>query len=139
VTIDLYVLIGGISLSVQDFYSSPLPVQSSSSEILFQMIRHAFRMRIPVECATEYTRRHNEIWPDLVNALKSAGVSDYSIYLDESTGDLFASMVVQSHEALAELAEQDVMKRWWEANKDIQCYDGDRPTSTVLKEVFHLS
>ena len=33
----------------------------------------------------EYKRRHDEIWPELVALLKEAGVSDYSIHLDEET------------------------------------------------------
>lgn len=28
----------------------------------------------------EYIRRHNEIWPEMVDALKAAGVCNYTIF-----------------------------------------------------------
>ncbi|MGB9142439.1 MAG: L-rhamnose mutarotase, partial [Aestuariivirga sp.] len=30
----------------------------------------------------EYKRRHDEIWPELLDLLHAAGISEYSIYLD---------------------------------------------------------
>lgn len=102
------------------------------------MIRHAFRMKIPAEHAGEYTKRHDEIWPELVEALKGAGISDYSIFLDETSGDLFALMHVEDMSRLNELANLPVMKKWWAANTDIQDYDGPHPWSKPLREVFFL-
>ena len=102
------------------------------------MIRHAFRMKIPPQYAGEYTRRHAEIWPELVEALKGAGISDYSIFLDETSGDLFALMHVEDSGRLDELGTLPVMQKWWAANTDIQDYDGARPWSKPLREVFFL-
>ncbi len=102
------------------------------------MIRHAFRMKIPPHCAGEYTKRHDEIWPELVDALKGAGISDYSIFLDETTGDLFAMMHVEDLSRVNELAAQPVMQKWWAANTGIQDYDGLSPWAQPLKEVFFL-
>ena len=42
----------------------------------------AFRMNLFPGQAREYRRRHDEIFPELSKALKDAGVSDYSIFLD---------------------------------------------------------
>jgi L-rhamnose mutarotase len=102
------------------------------------MMRQAFRMRVPAEHAAEYQRRHDEIWPLLVDELKAAGISDYSIFLDEQTGDLFGMMKIEDPRKLEQLATKDIMKQWWEMNKDIQIYEGDRPYARPLKEVFHL-
>lgn len=102
------------------------------------MIRHAFRMKIPPEHAVEYKRRHDEIWPDLVRAHEAVGISDYSIFLDPDTGDLFATMKLTDHHQLEHLAEMDIVKKWWEMNTDIQVYDGERPYTGLLKEVFHM-
>lgn len=30
----------------------------------------------------EYIRRHNEIWPEMVAALKEAGICNYTIWMD---------------------------------------------------------
>lgn len=50
----------------------------------------AFRMLLDPGKRDEYERRHREIWPELVSALHEAGVSNYRIFLDESTHALFA-------------------------------------------------
>jgi L-rhamnose mutarotase len=50
----------------------------------------AFRMNLNPGQAEEYRKRHDEIWPDLVDALRDAGVSDYRIFLDPDTLALFA-------------------------------------------------
>ncbi len=95
-------------------------------------------MRIPTNHAAEYKRRHDEIWPSLLQELKAAGISDYSIYLDEDTGDLFGVMTIQDPCQLDRLAENEVMKKWWAMNTDIQVYEEGRPFSSDLTEVFHM-
>jgi len=54
------------------------------------MLRHAFKMKLRPGAAAEYKRRHDELWPELAAELKAAGISDYSIFLDEETPTLFA-------------------------------------------------
>ena len=44
------------------------------------MHKIAFKMQLKPGCLEEFRRRHDEIWPDLVKALKGAGISDYSIF-----------------------------------------------------------
>lgn len=51
----------------------------------------AFRMTLKTGMHDEYERRHREIWLELAAALTDAGIRDYWIFLDESTGHLFAS------------------------------------------------
>lgn len=95
-------------------------------------------MHIPPEHLAEYKKRHDEIWPDLVAALKQAGISDYSIFFDQPTGDLFAIMKLDDNHQLERLGEMEIMKKWWASNTDIQTYDGERPFARQLDEVFHL-
>ena len=45
--------------------------------------KYAFKMKLNPGMKAEYIKRHDEIWPDLVQLLKDAGVSDYSIHFDE--------------------------------------------------------
>ena len=54
------------------------------------MKRHAFVMKLKPGFEAEYKRRHDAIWPELSRELSAAGTSDYSIYLDKQTGNLFA-------------------------------------------------
>ncbi len=102
------------------------------------MIRYSFKMHIPPEHAAEYKRRHDEIWPELVRAHEEAGISDYSIFLDEETGTLFATMKLKDDHQLDALPEKAIVKKWWAFNTDIQTYDGERPMARPLREVFHM-
>ena len=47
------------------------------------MQKYAFKMQLNAGQKDEYIRRHDAIWPELEALLRDAGVSDYSIHLDE--------------------------------------------------------
>jgi len=59
------------------------------------MTRIAFKMKLFPGYAAEYKQRHAAIWPELAALLKSAGVKDYSIFLDEETLLLFAYLQIE--------------------------------------------
>jgi len=87
----------------------------------------------------EYKKRHDALWPDLEKLLKSHGIRDYGIYLDENTLSLFALMTVEDPEKLKLLPEAPVMKKWWKYMGDIMETNADHsPLSTPLKPVFYL-
>ena len=103
------------------------------------MERIAFKMKIFNGVEEEYKRRHDEIWPELKELLISSGIRDYSIFLDESTNNLFGILKVENAEALNSLPANAVMQKWWAYMKDLmECNDDNSPISIPLKEVFHL-
>lgn len=103
------------------------------------MKRAAFKMKLKKGFEKEYKKRHDEIWPDLVRELEEAGVSDYSIYLDEETLTLFAFQKLKDHNTAEKLPETDIVKKWWAYMADIMDTNPDNsPVSTNLKEVFHM-
>ena len=53
------------------------------------MERVAFSMRLLPGAEAEYRRRHAEVWPEMLDALKDAGVHDYSIYIRGSADRVF--------------------------------------------------
>ena len=59
-----------------------------------EAIRVAFKMKLFPGFEAEYKKRHDEIWPELVQLLKEAGISDYSIFLDEETNSLFGVLKI---------------------------------------------
>jgi L-rhamnose mutarotase len=104
------------------------------------MTQRAFRMRIKPGMADEYKRRHDELWPDLGQALGEAGIYDYSIFLDETTLDLFAVLRLKPDHTSAELPGQAVMKRWWDYMADLmEVEPGNRPREWPLTPVFHFA
>ena len=56
-------------------------------------MRVAFKMKLFPGYEAEYKRRHAALWPELAALLKTAGVRDYSIFLDEETLLLFAYLI----------------------------------------------
>lgn len=103
------------------------------------MQRIAFKMNLLKGFEEEYQRRHTAIWPELADLLRSKSIRDYAIFLDQATGTLFATMIVEDPALLEELPLHPVMKKWWTYMKDImETHEDHSPVSTPLKEVFSL-
>ena len=104
------------------------------------MIRNAFKMKLKAGFEAEYQKRHDEIWPELASELTKAGVSDYSIFLDEETLTLFAVQKLTDQNTADLLPGTEIVKRWWSYMADIMEVNPDNsPVSIPLKEVFHQS
>lgn len=104
------------------------------------MHRLALKMKLHAGQAEEYKRRHDELWDDVKQLLKDSTVSDYSIFLDEETNILFATLKVEDLEKFAQIPHQPVIKRWWAYMSDIMETNSDNsPVSMDLKDVFYLA
>ena len=103
------------------------------------MQKYAFKMKLHDGQLDEYKRRHDEIWPELVELLKGAGVSDYSIHLDEETGILFGVLWRTDDHGMADLPKHPVMQKWWAHMADImETHPSNEPVATPLTNVFHM-
>ena len=99
----------------------------------------AFTMQLLPGQAQEYQRRHDEIWPELEALLRDAGVSDYSIFLDEATNVLFAVLRRRDGHAMDALPKAALMQRWWRHMADIMVVHADsEPVQRPLRPMFHL-
>jgi L-rhamnose mutarotase len=87
----------------------------------------------------EYKRRHAAVWPELAALLKSAGVRDYSIFLDEENLWLFAYLQIEDPAGLEQLRSQAIMWKWWDHMKDImEVHPDTSPVTYPLREVFYM-
>ncbi len=103
------------------------------------MEKYAFKMHLNPGMAAEYKRRHDAIWPELVDLLHAAGVSDYSIHLDEDTHILFGVLWRRADHGMDALPDHPVMQRWWAHMADImQTGPDNAPVATALTPVFHM-
>ncbi len=103
------------------------------------MQRVAFKMQLNEGFEEEYKKRHDEIWPELQSLLKETGISEYSIFLDQSTNALFGVLKIADAIALESLPAQPIMQKWWAYMKDIMLSNADNsPVSLPLTEVFYL-
>ncbi|MCI2399116.1 L-rhamnose mutarotase [Aliiroseovarius subalbicans] len=101
--------------------------------------RYVFRMRLNDGMAAEYKRRHDAIWPELVDLLHDAGVSDYSIHLDEETRHLIGFLTRTDDHIMEALPDHPVMQKWWAYMGDImETNEDNSPVSVPLTPLFHL-
>jgi L-rhamnose mutarotase len=103
----------------------------------------AFKMQLKpgVEgVVAEYKKRHDELWPELAEALRGAGIFDYSIFLDEGTLSLFAVLKLKPGHPIDELPLQPVMRRWWDYMAPLMEVEPDnKPRQWDLPSVFHFA
>ncbi len=104
------------------------------------MERMAWKGRIKPGCKKEYIKRHDEIWPEMKELLKEAGICNYSIF--EVDNELFGYYECEKGVTYAERiqAESPVVDRWNEYMKDILELEMDPKTGAQpkLQQVFRL-
>lgn len=106
------------------------------------MTRVGFKLKVKEDRIDEYKERHRDVWPEMLDALHSAGWHNYSLFIDED-GTLFGYFETpDSFEAAkARMAETDVNARWQDEMAPF--FESPEPTQPdrmmiQLEEVFHL-
>ena len=103
------------------------------------MPRLSFKMKLFPGYGEEYKKRHDQIWPELKELLQKTGISNYSIFLNEENGDLFAVFDIDDPQKLDNLRQEEEMKRWWDGLVGIMETNPDKsPVALPLKQVFFL-
>ena len=95
------------------------------------MQRIAFKMYL--------NERHDALWPEFHQLLKDAGVSEYSIFLDEETNTLFAFQKVSGEGGSQDLGQTEIVQKWWAFMGDIMKTNPDHsPVTVPLEELFYM-
>ena len=69
------------------------------------------RLEIKPGSQEEYKRRHDEVWPEMIDLMRQAGIRNYSIWNDGV--DLFCYFETNDlDECKRVIAQSDVKKRW---------------------------
>ncbi len=101
------------------------------------MLRHAWIMKLKPGQEAEYRRKHDEIWPEMVDLLKRQGVRNYTIYQNGLT--LFA-YYERDGEAPAIRREADPIelrwRKWMEPH--METLADATPVVEPLVEIFRL-
>jgi len=105
------------------------------------MERVGFKFKIKPELKAEYKKAHDQIWPEMAEAIKDAGISNDSIFFC-ADGTLFAYLEAEDYQkGMERLGKTDVNRRWQEhmekyfVKKDPSVLG---PEIEMLEEVFHL-
>jgi L-rhamnose mutarotase len=106
--------------------------------------RICFTLQVRPERIDEYRRRHAQVWPEMLAALRDAGWHDYSLFLRED-GLLVGYLMTEDFDAaLAAMAATDVNARWQAEMAEFFVADGragaEPPDRQMrpLDEVFNL-
>ena len=99
------------------------------------MKRISYQLKVRQECIPEYREAHRKVWPDMLEALRRHGHSNYSIFMDPA-GYLYFNLEMPDdpEKAFAAMAAEEVSARWREHMKPL-FEDSER---TNMVEVFHL-
>lgn len=104
------------------------------------MERYAWRAKLLDGKLDEYIRRHDEIWPEMKEVLKQAGIRNYTIW--HEGGDLFGYYECEKGiEYAARIqAQSPVVARWDAYMKDVMVMEKDEETGAQpqLQQVFLL-
>ena len=101
--------------------------------------RYVFRMRLNAGMEAEYTRRHDAIWPELVDLLREAGVRNYSIHLDPETNLLIGVLERSADHTMDDLPNHPIMQKWWAHMADVMEAGLDNaPVAVQLPRLFHM-
>ena len=99
--------------------------------------RSAFVLDVRPDRVEEYVRAHQEVWPMMVEAIRNAGIRNYTIFRDGNR--MFGYFEADDLDAAARyLATQDVSRRWQDAMAQLleeRVPDSGPPP---LEEVFRL-
>jgi L-rhamnose mutarotase len=91
------------------------------------MSHHAWVLEVRPGYEEEYKKRHDEIWPDMLEALRKAGIRNYSIFRHGLT--LFGYFETDDlDKTIAALRNDPVNARWGEMMAPIMKIDVDGRT-----------
>src|SRR5947207_16028837 len=99
--------------------------------------RTAFVLRVRPERIDEYVEAHEAVWPEMLDALRSAGIRNYTIF--RNGNEMFGYFEAEDIEAAGRYLEgQEVSARWQDAMAELleeRVPDSGPPP---LEEVFRL-
>ena len=105
------------------------------------MQRACFLLRVKRDRIEEYKRRHQQVWPEMLDALRKTGWRNYSLFLRED-GLLVGYLETDDFQAALDgMAKTEVNARWQaEMVPFFERLEVQRPDQAMmtLQEVFHL-
>jgi L-rhamnose mutarotase len=103
------------------------------------MERLCFTFEIYPGQEAEYKRRHDEIWPELVEAIQDAGFKNYSLFRRNLTIVGYVECHPDVATAFAKLGPHEANTRWSEWFEDVIVSLTDENGELIkLDEVWHL-
>jgi len=99
--------------------------------------RSAFVLQVKPEKVEEYVEAHRNVWPEMLDALRAAGIRNYTIF--RHGNQMFGYFEADDLEAAARhMADQEVNARWQDAMAELLGARVPEAGPPALEEVFRL-
>jgi L-rhamnose mutarotase len=99
--------------------------------------RTAFVLRVRPERLDDYVEAHRAVWPELLEALKAAGIRNYTIFRDGNR--MFGYFEADDLDAAGRhLAGQEVVAHWQDAMAELLEERVPDEGPPPLEEIFRL-
>ncbi len=99
--------------------------------------RSAFVLRVHPDKIDEYVAAHRDVWPEMLDALRNAGIRNYTIF--RHGNEVFGYFESDDLEAAgAFMAQQEVNARWQDAMAALLEERVPDEGPPALEEVFRL-
>jgi len=99
--------------------------------------RSAFVLRVRPEKIDEYVEAHKDVWPEMLAALREAGIRNYTIF--RHGNEVFGYFESDDLEAAAAYMEgQEVNARWQDAMAELLEERVPDAGPATLEEIFRL-
>jgi len=100
--------------------------------------RLGFVLRVKPDRVDEYVLAHREVWPEMLEALKSAGIRNYTIF--RAGNEMFGYFETDDlARAETYLATQEVNARWQDAMAELLEERVEDQGPAPLEEIFRLA
>jgi L-rhamnose mutarotase len=101
------------------------------------MARVAWTARLRPDKVDAYVEAHANVWPDVLDAIRAAGIRDYSIWLWQDR--VFAQYETEDHEASLRVeAAAEATQRWRALMREYFTEELASEDVTWLPEIFRL-
>ena len=105
------------------------------------MQRVGFVLKVKQDLIDEYTGRHREVWPEMLDALRDAGWENYTLFM-RADGTLFGYFETpESFNAALEGMSRHAINDEWQAEMSRFFEGSGGPADEMMEhlvEVFHL-
>jgi L-rhamnose mutarotase len=101
------------------------------------MVRQAFVMKLKPGALAEYTRHHDQLWPELADAIRACGIQKIATFADDPY--LFLYSEVEDVGAWARLWDTEIHRKWGEIMEPLMEYGTDgKVKARFVQQVFNF-
>ncbi len=101
------------------------------------VIRREYSLQLAPGALAEYTERHDNIWPELVEEFARLGIARLTAF--EADPVIFYYSEILDEGAFDRLWKSEIHDRWAELFKPLIAFDDDqRVDARFMDEIFHL-